>query len=137
MTLTYEWAATVLDVHDGDTVHLDIDVATRVRGKDRDLGFHLHVETGGLHYHPSVRLLGLNAPELATPAGQAAQAALVALMPPGSKVTAATHLDENDKYGRLLATLTMGDGTNVNQWLIDHGYAAPWNGQGPKPVPGG
>lgn len=39
-----------------------------------------------------------------------------------------------DKYGRLLATIFYKS-QNINQWLIDIGWAVPYNGRGAKEVP--
>lgn len=131
----YRYEATVLEVHDGDTIRIDVDCNQPVRGHDRDLGFHLHIEAHRLRFHPSVRLLGINAPELATPAGVVARDYLAGLLPVGTSVIAATHLDENDKYGRLLASIELPDGRDASQLMIDSGNAAAWDGHGPKPVP--
>ena len=41
-----------------------------------------------------------------------------------------------DKYGgRSDAQLTLPDGRDLTAVMIAAGHAAPWNGQGPKPVP--
>lgn len=63
----YEYAATVRSVHDGDTFEADL-----------DLGFHTHLRT-------SIRLAGINAPELGkvkalNPDGQAATEGLMGLL---------------------------------------------------------
>jgi len=52
----YDYQAQVLNVHDGDTLRLRT-----------DLGFYIR-------FDQTVRLAGLNAPELSTPEGKAAQA---------------------------------------------------------------
>lgn len=113
----FEYAATVLSVHDGDTATFNI-----------DLGFDVHV------IHP-LRFDGINAPELATPEGKAAKAYIDTLLRPGDVVTVATSKAQWDKYGRYLGTITRpGDTVTVNQQLIDAGHAKPWTGQGAKPV---
>ena len=126
-----EFHGTVLDVIDGDTVHLSIDLAP-ARGKDRDLGFHVYVADRRLVLHYSFRLLGLNAAEHGTPQGDDATAYLRGLLPAGQavKVTSVGA----DKFNRFDAVLTLPDGRVVNDLLIAAGRAAPWNGQGPKPV---
>ena len=71
----YEYRARVVEVVDGDTIDLSV-----------DLGFHFAFGT-------RFRLLGINAPELhaENPApGQAAKAALVKLCPLGSDVIVKT-----------------------------------------------
>lgn len=113
----YEYNATVLTVHDGDTVTLDI-----------DLGFDVHV------HHP-VRLVGINAPELSTPEGKAARTYIVSLLPVGQRVTVATAKGQWDKYGRYLGTITCPGATeSVNQSMVDTAHAKAWDGNGTKPV---
>lgn len=93
-------------VHDGDTLWVTI-----------DLGFYLE------HRVP-VRLAGINAPELAVPAGKQARDALAAFIAahPGQWL-AQTYKSGEDKYGRWLATLIAPDGTDVNAWMLQSGHA--------------
>lgn len=108
--------ATVVKVHDGDSISVDC-----------DLGFHIE-------YTISVRLYGCNAPELNTAAGKAARAHLLTLAPIGSKVTVTSY--GPDKYGgRWDCTITLPDGSDVAERLIAAGHAARWDGRGVKPVP--
>lgn len=103
---TYLYKVTLGEIHDGDTVWLTI-----------DLGFYMAHTT-------KVRMAGINAPELSTDAGKAALAALTAYVATQSgQWTAQTYKTGEDKYGRWLATLYAPDGTNLNQWMLDHGYA--------------
>ncbi len=106
----YEYQATILSHHDGDTsraeISLGLDVTVRV----------------------TLRWLGINAPELATPEGKAALVALTAKLPVGTVCTITTIKDHQEKYGRYLATFTLADGTNVNDWLVKSGYAVPYDG---------
>ena len=133
----YVYQATILGIHDGDTIEVSLRTALRsTRTVNTDLGMHLHIEAGYLTMHDSLRLLGLNAPELSTDAGKLAQRMLASQIEVGSIVRIATHLDQGDKYGRLLAQVwRASDGLDINQWLIANGYAAVWDGHGPKPVP--
>ncbi|MDX9739576.1 MAG: thermonuclease family protein [Gammaproteobacteria bacterium] len=81
----------------------------------------------------TVRLIGINAPELArrdgsTPAeAHAARAreALESLTPPGSKVDLDFDADREDRYGRLLAHiyLVQGQERDVQQMLLEQGHA--------------
>lgn len=128
------WPATVTKIHDGDTVTLDVDLRRYAAGSDQTLGFHLYIQNRHLHIHQALRLFGINAAELATPAGAAAHQALLDEMPIGSAVELTTWLDTTDKYGRLLGRITLA-GLDVNQWLVDNGWAATWDGHGPKPIP--
>lgn len=110
---------TVVKVTDGDTVRLDLDLGWKVR----------------LHDEP-VRIAGINTPEKNTEPGIAAATALASLLPPGRavKVISKRWLGDREKYGRVLAELELADGQHVSTWLIDRGYALPWDGVGPRPT---
>lgn len=112
----YEYNARVVDVHDGDTLRADI-----------DCGFGVWLSNQPL------RLDGLNAPELNTPAGKASQVWLAGQLPVGTQIVITTVKDAKEKYGRYLATIFLA-GVNLNDELIATGHALPWNGKGPKPV---
>lgn len=125
----YTYAATVDRVVDGDTAVLLL-----------DLGFDI------LLRH-SCRLYGINAPEHGTPAGDAAKAYLIALLPPGTAVIVKTQKDVNEKYGRILGTVVIPEkkavkktktaavpAVNVNDALVAAGHAKPWDGTGARPV---
>lgn len=42
------------------------------------------------------------------------------------EVTINSFKDKQGKYGRYLATIVLEDGLNVNQWLVENGYAKPY-----------
>lgn len=112
----YTYRATVLRIYDADTLTVSA-----------DLGFRLTVQL-------SVRLAGINARELRDPGGREARAHLASLCPIGSVVT--LHSLAVDKYGgRTLGRLLLDDGTDVAERMVASGYAARWDGQGPRPVP--
>lgn len=129
------YAAVIASIHDGDTVEVDIVLvkAGKLR-KDRDLGFNVHREPGGVLLRgQSVRVFGMNAPELATPEGKAAVAYLRTVLATGDAVTLLSH--GWDKYGgRIDGEITLRDGTNLADVMIAAGHARPWDGRGPKPV---
>lgn len=115
--------ATLLEVIDGDTVRLDV-----------DLGYFVHE-------HVPHRLFGINAPEKNTVAGKAAVAFMRDLLPVGSKVIVRSTKAKqdgiaSDKYGgRFLAHLYVAQsGLYVNQHLVDSGFAFTWDGSGIKPT---
>jgi endonuclease YncB( thermonuclease family) len=112
----YTYAATVLDVHDGDTIKVRV-----------DLGFvPVLIET-------SVRLLGCNAIELDAPGGMESRDHLRALAL-GQSVFLRTV--KPDKFGgRYDAQVTLPGDVDLVTTLIADGWAAPWDGKGPKPVP--
>lgn len=107
----YEYAATLLKVVDGDTVHLMVDLGFDVQRKD------------------SFRLYGINAPEMGTDEGVQARDHLRLLLaynlgaPNPLRIT--TIKDRREKYGRYLATLWMGD-LNVNQQMVADGHAVEY-----------
>lgn len=112
----YTYRATVLSVHDGDSLKLAVDVGFNVT------------------YNVTCRLNGINARELAEPGGQEAAEHLAALCPFSSTVLFRSL--GADKYGgRWLGVLTLLDGRDVATTMIRDGYAAPWDGRGPRPLP--
>lgn len=44
----------------------------------------------------------------------------------GKRCTIVTFLDKKGSFGRLLAEVFLEDGTNLNDWLLDNGYAKPY-----------
>ncbi len=109
----------VLSVHDGDGAILLVRVATDPH--------RLWAEVDG-------RLTGYNARELEEPGGFEAYEYLGQLLPRGTEVTVTLH--GPDKYGgRTLISVQLADGRDVATEMITSGYAARWNGKGPKPVP--
>lgn len=92
------WAGTVTHVSDGDTVW----VRPRQGGAPR-----------------AIRLDGIDAPELCQRHGEAARAALVALVL-GQVVQ--VRVRAHDGYGRALARVAWR-GQDVNAWLVTQGHA--------------
>lgn len=114
----FEYQATVLRVHDGDTVVLDV-----------DLGFRSHI------VEMPIRILGINAPELSTTAGKAALAFAQGLAPAGVAVTLRSEKDRADKFGgRWLGHIELPNGRDFAENMINAGHAKPWDGKGAKPV---
>lgn len=137
MATTYgPYRATVVAIHDGDTIDVDIVLAKVGRQKtDADLGFNVHRGPAGVVLErQSVRLLGCNAPELATAAGKAALAFLETVLRVGDVVTLVSH--GWDKYGgRIDGQVALPDGRDLTAVMIAANDAAPWDGKGAKPVP--
>ena len=112
----YEYRATVVSVTDGDTVRLDI-----------DLGFNV------ILHGTSVRLMGINAPEVSTPEGKVAKTYLKELIPAGTAVTLQSYRDKTEKYGRVLGTLLIDEslgykisGGSINNEMLSKGYAVSY-----------
>ncbi len=103
----YQYSATLLAIHDGDTMHFDV-----------DLGFSIH------SIHP-LRLYGVNAPELSTPAGKLSLAWVVQWYHdhPGPYLLNTVQYHETEKYGRYLATVTAQDLHVLNVDIVAAGQA--------------
>lgn len=80
------------------------------------------------------RLLSCNAWELNTAAGRAAKANLAQLLPPGTHVGVTSV--RVDKYGgRYDAHITMPDGIDLIDFLVEQQWAAAWDATGQRPLP--
>lgn len=73
------------------------------------------------------RLAKINTPEMNTPEGPVAKLALTEYINKKSLNgwTIITY-KKKDAYGRRLGTLLDPDGNDVNKWMVDNGYAAPF-----------
>ena len=75
-----------------------------------------------------VRYIGMNTPETQHPVkgiqsyGKEASGANRTLVA-GRSIRLEFDVDQRDKYGRLLAYVYLQDGTFVNAWLVENGYA--------------
>lgn len=120
----YLYNATLIRVIDGDTVVVVV-----------DLGFEIA-------HRITLRLYGINAPEMhgeSKDAGQAAKSFLISLMDNAHGLEVETYKDKTGKYGRYLATLwtTRTDSMareNVNSAMLKAGHAVPYlcSGQDPE-----
>lgn len=111
--------AWVLSVHDGDTLTVKVD-------------------RGNKDYSEwNIRVLGLNARELAQDGGKEAASNLQTLLPVGTQVVLETV--KPDKYaGRYDAKVWFSHGGQVVELtplLIQTQWAAAWNGEGARPLP--
>lgn len=106
----YGYRAIVRGMYDGDTVRVDIDLGCKVWLNDEP-----------------IRLYGINAPEIRgeeRPEGLKSLAFLETLIQPGDEILLKTYRDKKGKYGRWLGEIWV-DGKNVNQLLVENGYAKP------------
>lgn len=101
----YKYRGTVTRVVDGDTVDMKV-----------DLGFRTFMEL-------RFRLHGIDTPERGKPGWVAATDHLMDLTA-GLDIVAETRKDP-DNFGRWLCVL-YGDGLNINQRMIDDGYAVEY-----------
>jgi endonuclease YncB( thermonuclease family) len=116
--------ATVVNVHDGDTINVIV-----------DLGFRRYV--GSVEHPQPVRLLGGAARELDEPGGAEAGDNVAKLLPAGTPVVLVTAKD--DKFApRWLARvlyLHNGEVRDLVADLISDSWLAPWDGRGKQPAP--
>lgn len=137
--MKYLYDAKVLKVHDGDTLHLEVDLNRHVPVLDADLGFSTYIRSRKLLLHEDFRLYGINAPELSTPEGLLAleyfdsmlrddddkyTALVIETIPQGDH-------EKQEKYGRWLARLWRAGepadpATSMNQKMVDSGHAVPF-----------
>jgi endonuclease YncB( thermonuclease family) len=105
--------ARVVDVRDGDTVLLDLDLG---------FGFTLNARDWDGHPQLSCRVYGINSPELSTEAGKVALAFAKTLLAPGNRCLVLSH--GWDKYGgRFNGTITLADGRDFAATMVENGQA--------------
>lgn len=107
-----EWAvpAQVVRVIDGDSL-----IVTA------DLGWRVHITS-------AVRLHGVDCPELDTDEGKAARDFVKDALPVGAPITLISHklLGQSDKYGRVLASVTLPSGRDLSTVLLEDGHATAY-----------
>lgn len=108
--MEFRYVAIITEVYDGDTVTANI-----------DLGFYMHI------HNQKFRLLYVDAPEIKGSTKELGTLSRNALREKvlGKEVILRTYKDSKDKYGRWLCEIFVGD-ENINQWLIDEGYAVTY-----------
>jgi endonuclease YncB( thermonuclease family) len=117
----FEYAATIIDCHDGDTVRAHV-----------DLGFHVQLTE-------TFRLLGINAPELfgaTREQGMVSRNALAAMILGQAvvmrsfKPSEPPHDPKPDSFGRWLVVILLpqpdGSALNICDWMIAEGFAVPY-----------
>lgn len=107
----WRYPGIVRQVIDADTVAVDIATGSPVR------------------WTAHVRIRHVNAPEHGTAAGDAATAWAQQQLPEGAEVSVTSW--KLEKYGRLLADVTMPDGRDYGAALLTAGHAVPYEG-GPR-----
>lgn len=99
--------AVIWRVIDGDTLDVTLDLGWKIFKRD------------------SVRLAGINAPEMRDLEGHASKSYLEMLLPVGTPIHVHSH--KLDKYGRCLATVTRdSDNLDCCQEMISSGHAVPY-----------
>jgi micrococcal nuclease len=112
----FEYRAKIISVFDGDTCRADI-----------DLGF------GVVLKNQSLRVHGLDTPEIGSEAGYAARDFARALLPASLVVRIQTFKDAREKYGRYLAKISLPDATDFATAMIAAGHAVPYFGGAKQP----
>lgn len=112
-------------VIDGDTVVLRL---TRV--DNVDMGFHIHL-TLTESTQQRMRLNRINCAPAGTPAGdEATQYVKNVLLGQSLGITVV----DSYKYGdEWMAEITLSNGYNLSDMLVNVGLAVYWNGEGPRP----
>lgn len=95
--------ATIVNVVDGDTCDIEVDLGFSVKVKHR------------------FRLAGINTPERGQPGWQEAKDYLARF----ARMACAIDVTKLDKYGRYLAEIRV-DTIHVNQTMLDLGLAVPY-----------
>ena len=115
---TRGYPCSVRRVIDGDTIEVLVDHGFRISSVQ------------------SVRIFGINAPELSTAAGQvSAQWARTWVGTPfGDWPFTLVAQSESDKYGRRLGDVVKPSGESYAASILAAGHAVVWDGKGPKPV---
>lgn len=103
----YTRRVTLVKVHDGDTITVQM-----------DLGYRMLVTL-------TLRLYRIDAPEMTTPEGKQAKSYLQSLLPKEFYVR--TFKDPGEKYGRWLAEIFVKD-VNINDALVAAGHARFYDG---------
>lgn len=107
---SYLYRAVILDVYDGDSITIDIDLGLRIWARGQ-----------------KVRLYGVNTPELRDERGKEVRDIVREWLPIGSVVTVMTFKDRTGKYGRWLAEVwPEGWEKSVNRRLVSEGLAVDY-----------
>jgi len=111
----YHYKAIVLDVYDGDTIRVEI-----------ELGFGLKWR-GDDNKGVKIRLYGIDTPEVR---GEERELGLISRdklreLILNKNIILKTIKDKTEKYGRYLGIIITEDNLNINDWLLKEGYAKP------------
>ena len=114
----YHYSAKVVDIHDGDTIKVDI-----------DLGFGVVLKS------QTFRFFGINTPETkgATKTAGLKSAAFVKRILKDKDIIIVSVKDEKEKFGRWLARIFYHNGedwVNLNQELLSKGLAVKFMDDG-------
>jgi len=108
-SFVWVYPAGVDHVHDGDTVVCHVLI---------------HPNEGGELHEVSVRVEGINSPEMNTAEGKAAKVYAESLLSPGTQVMITAR--KRDKYGRFLGRLVLPNGDDFSTLMITSGHAVAY-----------
>lgn len=114
---SYTYNVEIVRVLDGDTVIVDV-----------SCGFFITVRM-------SCRLVGINAIELHDPGGAAARDHLANLLAGPLLGPTVVQSVGVDKFAGRFDAVLVAAGVDVNARMVADGYAAAWDGTGPRPTP--
>lgn len=121
------YEAVVTRTVDGDSFWVAIDLASLIEAKTLDFGFGVVVPRPKLPLTIECRVLRINSPEVSTDAGKTARDFAAQLCPVGTPVKVTSH--GWDKYGgRFDGDVTLPDGRDYAQVMLDAGQAVPYSG---------
>lgn len=113
----YEYKAKLIRVVDGDTIDAEIDLGFKVYIKER------------------IRFAGIDTPESRTRHkhekswGLAAKCRVIDLLESkDTEFTLTTELQKKGKFGRILGTVILADGTSLSEILLSEKLAIPYEG---------
>lgn len=113
----YEYKAKLIRVVDGDTIDAEIDLGFKIFIKER------------------IRFAGIDTPESRTRHkhekswGLAAKCRVKDLLgQEDAEFTLTTELQKKGKFGRILGTVILADGTSLSEILLDEKLAIPYEG---------
>lgn len=106
----YEYEVKIVNVVDGDTLDLMV-----------DLGFNVHTKV-------RVRLARVNSPELKTPEGKLAKEVVTSLITSTDVLFGKVLFKSvgKDRYGRYIAELTLPKHGNLSDYLLSGKHALPY-----------
>lgn len=109
--MEFKYSAEVIDVYDGDTITVNI-----------DLGFYVHL------HKQKFRLLYVDAPEIRGLSREHGIISRDALRNKilGKTIIIKTYKDSKDKYGRWLCEVWL-ENENINKWIIENHFATEYS----------
>lgn len=111
--ILYHYKVNVVDVYDGDTIRVEIDLGFGLKWRGYD------------NKGVQIRLYGINTPEIR---GEERDRAImirdkVRELILNKTVILKTIKDMTGKYGRYLGVIITEGNININEWLLNEGYA--------------